>query len=114
MKPSFAEFKPLMTIIEGLFGSPQTLNGHVKKGTGSLIRLPGVTTVKWLQIGAALMFLSHHLLCGKDSILSQTGYLGVYAETLYHRDDTLLYIAYVMLIWAVPIPADRWHCSLWP
>ena len=35
------------------------------------------------------------------------------AETLYHRDDALLYIAYVMLIWAAPIPADRWHCSLW-
>ena len=28
-------------------------------------------------------------------------------ETLYHRDDALLYIAYVMLIWAAPIPADR-------
>ena len=35
-------------------------------------------------------------------------------ETLYHRDDALLYIAYVMLIWAAPIPTDRWHCSLWP
>ena len=35
-------------------------------------------------------------------------------ETLYHRDDALLYIAYVMLIWAALIPADRWHCSLWP
>ena len=33
-------------------------------------------------------------------------------ETLYHRDNALLYIAYVMLIWAAPIPADRWHCSL--
>ena len=40
--------------------------------------------------------------------------LGVSAETLYHRDDAFLYIAYVMLIWAAPIPADRWHCSLWP
>ena len=38
----------------------------------------------------------------------------VFPETLYHSDDALLYIAYVMLIWAVPIPADRWHCSLWP
>ena len=36
------------------------------------------------------------------------------SETLYHRDDALLYIAYVMLIWAAPIPADRHHCSLWP
>ena len=36
------------------------------------------------------------------------------SETLYHRDDALLYIAYVMLIWAAPIPAHRWHCSLWP
>ena len=48
-----------MTIIGGLFYSPQTLNGHVKKGTGSLIRLPGVTTVQCSQIGAALMFLSN-------------------------------------------------------
>ena len=31
----------------------------------------------------------------------------VYPETLYHRDDALLYVAYVMLIWAAPIPADR-------
>ena len=28
--------------------------------------------------------------------------------------DALLYIAYVMLILAEPIPADRWHCSLRP
>ena len=56
-------------------------------------------------------------------------------ETLYHRDDALLYagrsdyvgsgseikkkkkkkyIAYVILIWVPPIPADRWHSSLWP
>ena len=49
----------LMTIIEGLFHSPQTLNGHVKKGTGSLIQHPGATTVKWSQIGAALTFLSN-------------------------------------------------------
>ena len=38
----------------------------------------------------------------------------VVSETLYHRDHALLYIAYVMHIWAAPIPADRWHCSLWP
>ena len=38
----------------------------------------------------------------------------VTSETLYHRDDALLYIAYVMLIWAAPIPADRWHWSLRP
>ena len=35
-------------------------------------------------------------------------------ETLYHRDDTLQYIAYVMIIWAAPIHADRGHYSLWP
>ena len=35
-------------------------------------------------------------------------------ETLYHRDNALLYIAYVMLIWAAPISADRCHCGLWP
>ena len=39
---------------------------------------------------------------------------GIKSETLYHRGDALLDIAYVMLIWAAPIPADRWHCSLWP
>ena len=39
-------------------------------------------------------------------------WLVVVSETLYHRDDADLYIAYVMLIWAAPIPADRWHCSL--
>ena len=49
----------LMTIIEGLFHSPQTLNGHVKKGTGSLIQHPGAATVNWSQIGAALTFLSN-------------------------------------------------------
>ena len=38
----------------------------------------------------------------------------VQPETLYHRDDALLYIAYVILLWAAPIPADRWHCSQWP
>ena len=36
------------------------------------------------------------------------------SETLFNRDDALLYIAYVMLIWAAPIPADRWHCNVWP
>ena len=35
-------------------------------------------------------------------------------ETLYRRDGALLYIAFAMLIWAAPIPAVRWHCSLWP
>ena len=45
---------------------------------------------------------------------SQNALVCTGAETLYHRDDALLYIAYVMLIWAAPIPADRWHCSLWP
>ena len=38
----------------------------------------------------------------------------VVPETLYHRDNALLYIAYVMLIWGVSILADRWHYSLWP
>ena len=35
-------------------------------------------------------------------------------ETLYHRDDALIYVAYAMHIWGAPIPADRWHCNLWP
>ena len=46
--------------------------------------------------------------------LTMNSSLCLLPETLYHRDDALLYIAYVMLIWAAPIPADRWHCSLWP
>ena len=52
---------------------------------------------------------------GSRPILGQTirAVIGV-PETLYHGDDALLYIAYVMLIWAAPIPADMWHCSLWP
>ena len=52
----------------------------------------------------------------KASMSNETDYRmsGGQSETLYHRDDALLYIAYVMLIWAAPIPADRWHCSLWP
>ena len=47
----------LMTIIEGSFYSTQTLNGHIKTGTDSLIRLIRGTTAKWSQIGAALSFL---------------------------------------------------------
>ena len=46
--------------------------------------------------------------------INQSVYRLPRSETLYHRDDALIYIAYVMLIWAAPIPADRWHCSLWP
>ena len=42
----------------------------------------------------------------------QMGNGGMGIETLYHRDDALLYIAYVMLIWAAPIPADRWQVAL--
>ena len=50
-----------------------------------------------------------------SSVLSTTcSGLWVYSETLYQIENTLLYIANVMLIWAAPIPADRWHCSLWP
>ena len=52
--------------------------------------------------------------CGGVWVWVGGGWQWVCTETLYHRDDALLYIAYVMLIWAVPIPADRWHCSLWP
>ena len=46
-----------MTIVERSFYSPQTLNGHIKKGSDSLIPLLGGTTAKWSQIGAALTFL---------------------------------------------------------
>ena len=53
--------------------------------------------------------LRYHLLR-----LDKFTFMKTYPETLYHRDNALLYIAYVMLIWAEPIPADRWHCSLWP
>ena len=35
-----------------------------------------------------------------------------YIRDLILGDDVLLYIAYVMLIWAAPIPATRCHCSL--
>ena len=29
-----------------------------------------------------------------------------------HRDNAVIYVAFVMLIWSAPIPADRWYCSL--
>ena len=72
----------------------------------------------------AVVILLHHsvlrLDCGSghhpiaNPILTRRGTRQGASETLYHRDDVLLYIAYVMLIWAAPIPADRWYCSLWP
>ena len=74
-----------MTIIEGLFHSPQTLNGHVKKGTGSLIRLPGVTTIKWLQVGAALMFLSN-----LPSLLKMTPWTSKVADQSTNRLEAYL------------------------
>ena len=62
MKTSLCRIRPhvLGTILlKGPFNPPQTLNGQIKKGTNSLIRLIGVTTAKWLQNGAALLFLSN-------------------------------------------------------
>ena len=56
---------------------------------------------------------SHDIIELSESARVTEVILVVTANTLYHRDDALLYIAYVMLIWAAPIPADRWHCSLW-
>ena len=35
-----------------------------------------------------------------------------YTSDLILGDDALLYTAYVMLTWAAPIRAARWHCSL--
>ena len=58
--------------------------------------------------------LSNLRVKGHSWVLSDAGHGEVWTETLYHRDDALLYIAYVMLIWAAHIPADRWQCSLWP
>ena len=54
--------------------------------------------------------------CGKRVISQEFMWINekLEPETLYHRDDALLYITYVMLIWAAPISADRWHYSLWP
>ena len=54
-------------------------------------------------------------MCKKgESICEIVVFLCIGTETLYHRDDALLYIAFVMLIRSAPITADRWHCSLWP
>ena len=74
-----------MTIIEGLFHSPQTLNGHVKKGTGSLIQHPGATTVKWTQIGAALTFLSNI-----PSLVIVRSYQGYSGQTIAHLHQLLV------------------------
>ena len=53
------------------------------------------------------------LLTTKRCAIGLMGAGWIRSETLYHRDDALQYIVYVMLILAVPIPVDRWHCSLW-
>ena len=34
-------------------------------------------------------------------------------ELVLYRRFTPIH-RYVILIWAAPIPGDRWHCSLWP
>ena len=62
---------------------------------------------------------THGHMCVKVAVqlparLATSEFVLTKAETLYHIDNALLYIAYVMLILAAPIPADRWHCSLWP
>ena len=57
--PTAVQFKPALKVHLIPAPPPQTRNGHIKKGTGSLIRLLGGTTAKWSQIGAALTFSSN-------------------------------------------------------
>ena len=55
------------------------------------------------------MYYNYSVSCrGRAGVASGRG------RDLILGDDVLLYIAYVMLIWAAPIPATRCHCSLWP
>ena len=51
---------------------------------------------------------------GKWFTLDKISSFLVRGRDLLLADDALLYVAYVILILATPIPADRWHCSLWP
>ena len=47
------------------------------------------------------------------NLVDMVDYLTVsMSRDLVLGDDALLYIAYVMPIWAEPIPATRCHCSL--
>ena len=68
----------------------------------------------WEENEGILMHMSQKRKIGGNYLDTFHISLWTGTETLYHRDDALLYITYVMLIWAAPIPADRWHCSLWP
>ena len=75
--------------------------GGNKRESGSFVQNPETSISYNAEVSLAL-----------SKPLLQSEWEG--AETLYHRDYALLYIPYVRLIWAAPIPADRWHCSLWP
>ena len=84
------------------------------------VAVPNTLTPDLLVVIVYIKSSSLYIYRGAESVCGGVGCLGVLpaictkSETLYHRDDALLYIAYVMLILAAPIPADRWHSSLWP
>ena len=83
-------------------------------GPGSGSPCPGPLTVLRSQVGRRSLLCVVTLNRSDSHKLTSTHTDPNLPETLYSRDDALLYIAYLMLIWAAPFPADRWHCSLWP
>ena len=91
-----------------------------KVHVGQWDRVSNGTVTIWTSQSTSRSYRHYHLSCGhlfEMSIITEEVRIASVSsggpETLYHRDDALLYIAYVLLIWAAPIPADRWHCSLW-
>ena len=66
--------------------------------------------------GARAASLGHvsHFLSRNESLHPLTPSDRAWITDLISERRCTLYIAYVMLIWAAPIPSDRWGCSLWP
>ena len=66
-------------------------------------KLRGGRFVGWLAVGDGRER-------GRGIVRSGYGQRPYTIETMH---SYISYI-YVMFIWAVPFPADRWHCSQWP
>ena len=90
-------------------GNKFVFKGGLRPQPGGLLLEQGQMTVahSW-KLGSVWTSGNDHLSTSHPNPLpSPPPPAWVMSETLYHRDDALLYITYVMLIWAAPIPADR-------
>ena len=68
-----------------------------------LLQISGLTSGRVIRLSALIGIRTR-------AVLSSLGRLQrpCIIETMHS------YTLPVKLIWAAPIPADRWHCSLWP